>query len=265
MLDEKLTKEIQKAGLNEKEALVYSCLLNLGGAFPSTIAREANINRSTTYKILTELSIKGLVNEIERRNKLFYQIDKPENLVRLSKTRQNNLESELETAQRLLPELKYLLSMTASKPKVLFYEGADEIHNIYDDHISQPKKYEMLALANGHQLEKFLPSAYYKKYREAKETLDIRCRGIFPDTPENRSFNDRTYIGLNPKILPKIKYLDKKHFPYEVEITMYGDSKVSFAKLSSSNVVGVIIDDAVIHNSMKMMFELAWTSSLVKN
>ena len=67
-------KKLEKTGFSDKEALVYLTLLELGGASPSKIAEYAELNRTTVYKILLNLSVRGLINEIEKRNKLFYQI-----------------------------------------------------------------------------------------------------------------------------------------------------------------------------------------------
>jgi len=64
-------KKLEKSGLSDKEALVYLSLLELGGAFPSKIAEYSGLNRSTVYMVLLNLSVRGLVNEIEKKNKFF--------------------------------------------------------------------------------------------------------------------------------------------------------------------------------------------------
>ena len=74
MENEAITRHLEKIGLNDKSALIYSTLLTMGGAYPSALADATRINRSTVYKILLDLSIKGLVTEIERSKKLYYQI-----------------------------------------------------------------------------------------------------------------------------------------------------------------------------------------------
>ena len=81
--DMTLLKKLEKVGLSDKESLIYASLLELGGAYPSKIAEYTGLNRSTVYMILLQMSVKGIVNEIEKKNKQFYQIEKPSKLVYL--------------------------------------------------------------------------------------------------------------------------------------------------------------------------------------
>lgn len=53
----------------------------------------------------------------------------------------------------------------------------------------------------------------------------------------------------------------REKFPYEAEITIYGVNKVSITKLGTQNIIGVIIEDMVVHNMMKMIFELCWSGN----
>jgi len=48
------------------------------------------------------------------------------------------------------------------------------------------------------------------------------------------------------------------------EITIYGDKKVAMTKFGNENIIGVIIEDKIIHDMMKMIFELAWNSPEVR-
>jgi hypothetical protein len=45
---------------------------------------------------------------------------------------------------------------------------------------------------------------------------------------------------------------------------VYGTNKVSITKLGNQNMIGVIIEDKIIHDMMKMIFELSWNSSEVR-
>ena len=67
-------KKLEQTGFSDKEALVYASLLELGGAYPSRIAEYAGLKRSTVYNVLLHLSVRGLISEIDKKSKLFYQI-----------------------------------------------------------------------------------------------------------------------------------------------------------------------------------------------
>lgn len=255
----KITSELHKIGLSDKEAQVYSSLINLGGgAFPSAIATEAHLNRSTTYKLLTSLGIKGLVNEIEKKNKSYYQVEKPERLVRYAKNQVQFATDRLDTVEKLFPELQGLFALTNNKPKVLFFEGPEEIKAIYQDCITEQKPYEMLAFSNAKKFKQFIDPADLKHFVKEKERLGVTTRAIVPDTAEDRTYNETVFPGIEKKYWPVIKFIPANLFPFEAELTIYSKNKIGITKLGAHNIIGVIIEDDVIHGMMRMIFELAW-------
>lgn len=257
---EVMLKKLEKSGLSDKESLIYIALLELGGAFPSKIAQYTGLNRSTVYMLLTQMSIKGLVNEIEKKSKLFYQLESPTRLVRQAKSRLNMAQDEIEAAQRLLPDLEGLFSV-ADKPKISYFEGEEGILRIYESHINVSKVYEMLAWANASGLEQFLPAKFFVEYRRTKERKGITTRGIIPDTESDRTFTDRTYENFRREIVPEMRFIAKDKFPYNAEITIYGEKSVSIVNLGKEKLTGVIIEDPTTHGLMKMIFELSWTGA----
>ncbi len=107
----------------------------------------------------------------------------------------------------------------------------------------------------------FLPESFFKEYIKKKEKIGISARGILPDTERDRSYNELTYKSIKPNIIPVLRYIPHEMFPFKGEITIYGENKVSIAKLGDKNLIGVIIEDEVIHGMMKMIFDLGWQSA----
>lgn len=262
--NQSLVKSLQKTGFTDKEALVYVSLLELGGAYPSRIAEYSGIKRATTYNVLTTLSVRGLVNEIEKRNKIFYQIDKPHKLTQYSSSRIQIAKEALEKTEKILPDIEQLFSLIGDKPKVLFFEGPDTIYSICQDMISGIGNYEMIAFSNANKFKDAMNPSQLRDFVKAKESLNITTRGILPDNTKNRSYGENVFEGIKKDYWPKMKFVSSEMFPYEAEITVYGKNKVSITKLGGQNIIGVIIEDQIIHDMMKMVFELAWNSSLVK-
>lgn len=252
------SEKLTGLGLSEKERNVYSALLELGGAFPSKIADTAKLNRSTVYTVLTDLAVKGLVIETRRRNKIFYQVEKPQKLLRFAKERVKLAEEGLERTQKILPEIEGLFSLTPNKPRIRFYEGFPEVLSVHEDHVAGDEKYEMLAWANAKEIVKFLPPALVRKYLKRKETLGITTRGIVPDTPEDRHYNEKTYKDVSKKIWVDPRFVEADKFPQFCEITIYGKNKVSILNFSKETPIGIIIEDQTIHDVMVMIFELSW-------
>jgi len=259
-----LLRKIEKAGLNDKEALIYLAVLELGGAYPSKISQYTGLNRTTTYHLLDRLAIKGLVNEIEKRNKIFYQIDKPKKIVDFAKSQKRLALDRIDNAQSVLPDLEGLYGLAGSRPKVTYYEGIEGLLDVYSDHIDTAKSYEMMAWANARELQKFLPPKFFDNYVKTKERKKITTRGLIPDTRENREFTGNRYAGIGKKYWPQMRFLEERSFPLVGEITVYGESKISIANFERNTLIGTIIEDKSIHDAMVAIFELSWNSSLVR-
>ena len=254
----KLLNDLRKIGLSEKSAIVYAALLELGGAFPSKIAEYTKLNRSTVYKILSDLSIDGLVNEIKKRNKVYFQIREPQKLLNYATKKIDRAKNQKEHVIAMLPEIEGMFSLVPSKPRIRFFEGMEGVYELYRDHFDGKEPYTMLAISNASEFMKVIPDKFKREYVKAKEKLGIKTRGIVPDTPHDKQYNQKTYKGTDKNIWPKLKYIPAEKFPYKNEITIYKNNRVSILNFSEKRPIGVIIEDQDIHDMMSMIFELAW-------
>lgn len=259
-----IVKELRGIGLSDKAAAVYATVLELGVAYPSRVAELTKLNRTTVYHLLTDLAVKGLVTEIERKKKLCYQIEKPSRLINFTKSQIRLAEERAERAKKLLPEIEGLFSLTPSKPRVRFFEGLDGVLAVYEDHISESRSYEMVAYSNVEKLMKLLPERFVKDYIKKKERIGITTRAIFPDTRFSAKYNKEIYRGAPKKVLVQSRLIPTEAFPYEAEITMYGANKVSIINFQKNTLIGVIIEDETVANMMRMVFELAWKGAVGK-
>ncbi len=253
-------KKLEATGFSDKEALVYLALLELGGAFPSRLAEYTELNRSTVYKVLLNLSVRNLVNEIEKRNKLFYQIEKPERFIKYASDKVKMAEDSFETAKAILPDIKELHGMLGEKPKITYYEGVEGIMEIYEDHYSTKKSYEMLAWADASELMEYLPKDFFDEYVKKKEKYNVTTRGITIDNEMGRKFNEIRYGDISKKVWLDLRFAPKETFPMSGEIVIYAKNKVSIVNLSKTNAIGTIIEDENIHNMMTTIFNLSWQS-----
>lgn len=251
------------AGLSAKGALVYAALLELGGAFPSRIAQETGLKRSTVYEVLDDLAIKGLVSELRKRNKYFYSIEHPKRLLHFRERSIMRAQNELQKLHEYLPNLEGLYAGATNKPKVSYFEGADGVMEIYEDHVAGKIGYEMVGFVNVAELMQFLPLCRYREYVRTKARLDITSRGIIPDTPENLAYEHTVYATVPKKILPKVRVVPKDDFPWKGDITAYGSNKVSIITFDEQRVTGIIIESATIHQMIHMIFELAWKAAVL--
>jgi len=75
---------------------------------------------------------------------------------------------------------------------------------------------------------------------------------------------DRFKVLPKRIFLPEIRYVPAEKFPFKGEITIYGTNKITVINLNKEYLTGIILEDETIHNMMRLVFELSWSSSLVK-
>jgi sugar-specific transcriptional regulator TrmB len=212
------------------------------------------------YKVLTELTIQGLVNEIERGKKLYYTAENPQKLVRLAKRRAETALDYSERAEHLLPDLLARFDAKGLRPRMRYFEGHDAVLSIYEDHLQKTKPYEMLAIANSSDVLTYLPEKFYARFRKTKAELKITTRGIVPDVAVSQTFEDM-YKDVPPLYRPKIRYLSPEKFPLSGEIVVYRTDRVSIVELSHGHISGIIIEDAGFNTMMRSIFNLAWAGA----
>ena len=260
-IDPHFIEKIEAIGLSPKEAAVYAAVLELCGGYPSKIAEVASLKRSTTYTILEHLAVQGLVTEVERKNKLYYEPASSKRLEQFGNMKIQLAKERAAKIQKILPDIEGLLSKEGERPRVRYFDGVDGIRHVYEDHILVDEPYHMVGWSNTAKLQDFFSASFMNTYVKKKQTLGITSQGIFPDTPAERSYINDVYLDIKKAMRPVLRYIPKDIFPYESEITVYAKNKVSFVSFKNGLWVGVIIEDQTIHDMMRMIFELSWQSA----
>ena len=256
-----ILEKLKKAGLEEKEAVIYSFLIETGGAYPSEIAEKTRINRGTVYKVLATLCVRGIVGEVEKKKKLYYYPESAQKFLRSVKQKITLAEDAYNKAAEAVPEIEGLLQLHSGKPRVAFYEGKEEVIAAYMTQVEKKGSYELCAFASTDDLKSFLPSKIFREYIKLKEKYHITARGIIPDGSTNKTFVRDTHTGITQKYLPQVRYISKEVFPFKGEIVIYRNDKVLFIKFDPLHPIAVILEDKMMHDMMQMIFELAWNQA----
>lgn len=260
-IDPKMEEQLRKIGLSDKEVRIYLTLLESGGGYASVIADQAGVNRSTTYAVLTDLAVKGLVNEIEKGKKLYYQLEPPKRLEQFARDGVRLAQRRMDVVKRALPELEGLFASTGYKPRIRFFEGIDGVKRVYDDHVTDHEPYEMVGYSNVGKLLENMSDAYFVEYVKRKQRLGIVSRVILPDSKRGLDEYKTIYSHVSRKIWPESRFIPAEDFLFGGEMTIYGNNRVSIINFERSGQVGVIIEDDTIHNMMRMIFNLSWKAA----
>lgn len=249
-----LNELLEQLNLSEKETKVYLASLELGSSIVSSIAKQADINRGTTYDILRSLTRKGLAHYYEKGRIAYFTALEPEKLVGYTEKQIKQWQDNKKRIEEHLPELKAIYRSSEEKPTVQYYEEREGIISMLEDSlISKPK--EILSYSGYEYLTEEIKD-YLETYWKRRVKLKIPTRGIAPYTKELAKFCQKR----NKKELRKVVMIPADKYKFINEIDIYAD-RVAIINLNPKNYMGVIIKSKDIAQTQKSTYELAWAGA----
>ena len=233
---------LQQFGLTGKKADVYLAALELGSSSVIEIAKKAQIKRTTCFDILQDLMTEGLISETIKGKKRLFVGEDPEKI-------QRNLKNKERLFSEILPQLQSIHNVKGSKPKIRFYEGKEGLKEVYADTLKY--KTELLGFFS-EDVIRVLGMEWSLDYLAKRKRHGIWARGIVPST----SLVMEKFVAKDLEQLRMTKVIDAKKYPFSIEINIYGHQKV--ALMSAKEEIGLIVEGAEIHSTMKLIFELIW-------
>jgi sugar-specific transcriptional regulator TrmB len=240
--------------LSSNQNLVYQASLELGEATIQQIAQKANIPRSTTYLIIDELIIQGLMATTKQGLKTYAVAETPQKLLSLVESKQRDLEKSKIVIQDLLPELEAVHNNQQDKPMVRFYRGFEGIKSILEQSLESNKMY--VICSGGQQvMDTKLEQYMYNVYLPETDKRSIKTREIIAQDEDSerylklyKSSNHDIRLSQRP---PSPDHLDKLIFDNKVAILAYDD------------LMGTVIEQQSIANFEKLLFEDLWSEARV--
>jgi HTH-type transcriptional regulator, sugar sensing transcriptional regulator len=241
-------QELQNLGLSEKEAKVYLASLEVGAETAQNLAKEAGINRATTYVQIESLKTKGLMSEFEKGKKTYYVAESPQRLTNLFSVFEKELDLRKSEIKKVLPALQGMFEGMGERPKVRFFEGEEGVAAIREDFLKTKDKL-IEGFINLDQLFQFKvgdPEAY--SARRVEKKIASRLLYARKDGP-SKDIND-------PKKLRTAKYLGQLKFPLLADITLY-ENKIAIMTYRAKPI-GIIIESKEITDTLRSIFYALW-------
>lgn len=236
-----LNDALRYLGLNEKQAKVYLALLQMGSGSVPAISIKAETKRPTTYLLLEELRMKGLVTLFPKKKKAVYAAESPRRLLEEQREKE-------EIIRASLPELLAIYNSQKEKPKVIYYEGENNIVKLYDEIF---KEKEILFYGS---IASISPRVYRKveKYLEVikKEKLNVREILQFDEISVQFAKNNASE-NHQIKIAPV-------NFQFPTDNMIYGN-KVAIITYKDAPMA-VVIESSDVVVTYKSIFEIIWNS-----
>ena len=236
---------LKSIGLSENQAKVYLAGLELGPTSILDLARISGVKRTTIYSVMEELIEQGLFTNLQKEGKKLYLATDPDSLTQMVHEREEALRIHL-------PELKALYSLAPNKPKVVFYEGVENLKRIMEEPIHWLKKGQLYYRINSGQQEmvEAVGAEWWKELsvKRIKKGLPIKVIAdrIPHPIPE--------LVEASPKSLREIRFLPKNiHIPVREQV--YGD-RVAIIDLEVP--MALVIEDKNVAELHRIFFESLW-------
>jgi len=129
-----IQETLQELGLNRRESLCYTALLELGSSKTGAIVKKTDIPSSKIYEILNKLIHKGLASYVKIGKIKHYQATDPKNLL-------NYIDEKKKKIEEILPQL-LLKQKFSKKQSVEMFEGQKAVFSLFVNLIRDAKPKE---------------------------------------------------------------------------------------------------------------------------
>lgn len=234
-------------GLNEKEAKLYTFLLEQTVLTAAEIAKQTGETRTNTYMILERLEQDGLVEIDEGKAVRRYSAADPSVLKQTLARRQAELKQLNTTLNQTLPKLQSQYNLGQLKPGVVYLEGLGGLKTLLDD-VARSRE-EVLIIPS--QYSPDAPDAW-KVLQEGvnkRARLGVKTRIIFPESARKNLEWDRL---KGQKY--NIRFWGGREYPGE--LVVYG-KKCVFTTYKPA-VINTILTNDVMAQTLRNLFEELW-------
>lgn len=250
---------LRSCGLSENEALVYVSAVQIGNALVKDIAKQARLNRTTTYNLLLGLRKTGLVSSYQKRGLTHFSAAAPDMIRDMLTKRieqQERLKQQLNT---LLPEFKALFHSHAQGSKIQLYEGLESLPDIYHALYHDVRRGEEgLEFTNWggrfHLFPKQLRQDIFDEFVEK----GIWTRSLLIEDALTRSWVEK---GLDAAQRKKIQLLPNPGWDFFCNLELCQDKVAIVTYRSDVEFQGVLIESRELATMFRFMFHALWKQS----
>lgn len=237
-------RELTHLGLSEKEAKVYLSALELGKTSVQNISKKAEVNRATTYVIIEALMKKGLMTSVEQDKKQYFHAEPPEKLRMLFESMETEIVRKLDYLDKMLPELRALYATQKGKPVVRYFEGKEGVKAMSEEFFIDKHTEPARMIFSNDLLDNYFTAEEINYFLNRRISKGIKVRSIFNDEKKLIDTEENDYR------------IDADKYPITSDIAIFGD-KVRIVT-QKGELVGMIIENKEIANTLKTLFELAF-------
>lgn len=252
MFDESMLSALKKLGMTHYGAKSYIVITTFGPINATTIAKEANIQRTKIYDVLKKLEEEGWITVEHGKRPMLFSAQDPRSII---DKKRSNLFSEIDSVSSEL-SMMYDQQIKKEMPKVWLIHGKKNITAKSLDMVSKARKSVMM-----------LGDLYFPDEVQSLKSIILKAKknqisfriitGDSIKTSEGEINLVKSFEDIQPEMIisgkPPIKYVvvDEKEL-----LIMF--PKISEDILDLDKVVALWIPSQVVASSMADMFNVRW-------
>lgn len=242
-----LTQELLAIGLQDKEAEVYLSALQLGYATVQEIALKSGVNRTTAYTHIKNLIGRGLMNAVEKNDKVFYVAERPEKLKFIYEQKENEIRRRREMLEKIMPELESIYNIAKDKPSVRFYKytNPDDLAYIRRE-IEDLRADELFNIFNYDLFKDYISRTHIERLLDSTQ----KFRSLY--IAKNKIIDNKIRPLLGREKF-KLKFLPEAKFGFLCEILIASDNVYI-----AGNGDWLIIKDKLFSQTLGLLFQALW-------
>ena len=236
---------LEHLGLKKTETRVYLTTLEQGKTTILAIAKATGIKRETIYGIATRLVDKGFLKITISEKKRYFIAEDPRIITARFKGYSEALFAKL-------PQLLAMQNSNENKPKVTYYEGEDEVWQIYEDTLRVGKPF--VSFTSAIDMNRLLDPKNIENYIRRRVEKKIPTKTVAIDSELSRN-----WLKTAKNEFREIRLIPKEQYNFSATIEIYGN-KVGIISYRE-DVFGLMIESEQISQMFKVAFELMWESA----
>jgi sugar-specific transcriptional regulator TrmB len=237
-----LEKDLRTIGLKKNEIEIYYYLLQNGLSTPPQIAKGTGILRTNCYNILQTLKEKDIIEEQKKGSRQIYLARDPEAL-------KLTLQKKVEAVDRILPDLRALYTTQKNKPSFRFFEGFEEVKQIYDLTLNAEDIY---ATGSTDKLNELDPK-FFKSYIKKVFNKKIIFYDLLPASAKQKSAN---MIKEITNSLYEARFLPEQYKENLTDLLIWDDNIALIAL--DEPIFGTVITNKSLAQTFKTLLKIIW-------
>ncbi len=233
--------------VNDKEIVVYLDVLAHPNSSARSIEKSTGIGRTYVYDIAKKLVEKGFLTHVEKKKTRVFNAVAPQTILADHKKKLARFEEGMNA-------LTALRGRRTERPRVMYYEGKEELDALQEHFISAKISKEAIA---------FSDDAFYVKnagYHQKREIAKRLKQGVF----------FRAIAGMSDAVLAsqrkdkaehrETRILPKSIFDLKVQLGVHGHRTLVF---NDTKNYAFVVEDQDLADTIKQIFEIVWNSGRI--